>query len=134
MRDVDDVLGAAGEVIDFGAPVALMFVACLHHLEDQDDPAGLVGKYLDALAPGSYLVLSHITHESDPEAFSAGRADARRSGMSVQPRGRDAIARLFNGRTLLDPGLVLVSGWRPENGHPDPNAAHVNAYGGVAAL
>jgi SAM-dependent methyltransferase len=133
MRDVDDVLAQSGKLIDFREPVALMFVACLHHLEDADDPSGLVARYLDALAPGSYLVLSHITGDFAPEGFRQGRTEARNSGLVVTPRGKDAIARMFNGRTLLDPGLVLVSRWRPDTDVAEPNADHVNAYGGVAA-
>jgi hypothetical protein len=134
MRDVDDVLGQAAKLIDFRAPAGLMFVACLHHLEDEDDPVGLVARYLDAMAPGSYLVLSHVTDEYAPEGFRKGRAQAREDGMVVAPRGKDSILRMFNGRELLDPGLVLVSRWRPGNGRPDPNADTVMAYGGVAAL
>jgi SAM-dependent methyltransferase len=134
MRDVDDVLGQAGKLLDFREPVALMFVACLHHLEDADDPAGLVARYLDALAPGSYLVLSHITGDFAPEGFRKGRTEAQNSGLVVKPRGKDDIARMFNDRPLVDPGLVLVSRWRPDNDIADPNADHVNAYGGVAAL
>jgi hypothetical protein len=111
-----------------------MFVASLHHLEDEDDPAGLVARYLDAMAPGSYLILSHVTDEYAPEGFRKGRAQARAAGMVVAPRGKDAILRMFNDRELLDPGLVLVSRWRPTLGRPDPNADTVMAYGGVAAL
>jgi hypothetical protein len=49
-------------------------------------------------------------------------------------RGKDVIARTFNGRRLLDPGLVLASYWRPENGRPDQNADRAMACGGIAAL
>jgi hypothetical protein len=41
---------------------------------------------------------------------------------------------MLNGRKLVDPGLVLVSRWRPDSDQPDPNAEHVNGYGGIAAL
>jgi hypothetical protein len=37
---------------------------------------------------------------------------------------------MFNGRELLDPGLVLVSHWPPDGGQPHPNAARVMACGG----
>jgi SAM-dependent methyltransferase len=134
MRDADDVLAQAGKLIDFRAPVGLMFVACLHHLEDQDDPAGLVARYLDAMAPGSYLVLSHATGDFAPEGFRQGAIEARKQGMVVAVRGKDTILRMFNGRELVDPGLVLVSRWRPDSDEPDPNADHVMAYGGIAAL
>jgi hypothetical protein len=50
------------------------------------------------------------------------------------PRRKDAISRMLNGRELVDPGLVLVSRWRPEGGEPGPNAERTWAYGGVAAL
>jgi hypothetical protein len=134
MRQVEDVIARAGEVIDFREPVALMFVASLHHLEDEDDPAGLVARYLEAVVPGSYLILSHVTSDLAPEGFRKGRTEARESGVTVAPRGKDAILRMFNGRGLLDPGLVLVSRWRPESGQLDPNADRAMAYGGVAAL
>ena len=103
MRYADEVLRQAGKLIDFGAPVAVMFVACLHHLEDHDDPVEIA-------------------------------ADARDHGTTFIPRGKDAIARMFNGRELVDPGLVLVSYWRPDDGAPDRNADRVMAYGGIAAI
>ena len=41
---------------------------------------------------------------------------------------------MFNGRELVDPGLVLVSYWRPEGGDPGANADRAWVYGGVAAV
>jgi hypothetical protein len=41
---------------------------------------------------------------------------------------------MFNGRELLEPGLVLVSYWRPEGGEPARNADRAWAYAGVAAI
>jgi hypothetical protein len=32
----------------------------------------------------------------------------------ITPRGRQEFARFFNGLTLLDPGIVSPSLWRPE--------------------
>jgi SAM-dependent methyltransferase len=112
MRDVAEVLAGAGELLDFGKAVALMFVGCLHHLPDSDDPAGLVGRYLPALAPGSYLVLSHATCDFAPERTHETPAGAAQRGATWVPRGKDDILRMFNGLELIDPGLVLVSYWR----------------------
>lgn len=134
LRDVDVVLGQAGELLDFGQPVALMFVGVLHHLLDEENPAGIVDRYLAALAPGSYLVLSHGTDEFGPEKMRANSEIASRSGAVFIPRGRAAIERMFNGRKLVDPGLVLASYWRPEGGEPAPNADRVWAYAGVATV
>jgi len=133
LRDVDTVVQQADELLDFSKPVALMFVASLHHVLDSDDPAGIVGRYLDAVAPGSYLVLSHIDYDYHPEKMRLGSEEARRAGTIYEPRRREDILRMFNGRELLDPGLVLVSYWRPD-GAPGRNANRVMALGGVAQL
>lgn len=93
-----------------------------------------MARYLAALAPGSYLVLSHATNDFSAQKMDANAEVAHNSGTMLIPRSRDAIMRIFNGRELVDPGLVLVSRWRPEGGEPEPNTDRTWAYGGVAAL
>jgi len=134
LRDVDEVLSSAGKLLDFNRPVGLLFVGCLHHIVDADAPAGIVARYLEALAPGSYLVISHVTSDRSPEKMRANADVAESSGAVLIPRGREAILGMFNGRELVQPGLVLVSYWRPEGGDPGPNADRAWAYGGVAAV
>jgi len=133
LRDEETVLGDAGKLLDFTQPVALMFVACLHHIPDEDDPAGIVARYLAHVAPGSHLVLSHYTDEFAPERVRAHEEEARRRHSSVTGRSKEAITAMFNGRELLDPGLVLVNYWRPATS-PGPNAGQAWAYGGVARI
>jgi SAM-dependent methyltransferase len=134
LRDPDAVLRAAGEWLDLDEPVGLMFVACLHHVRDHEDPAGIVAHYLEKLAPGSYLVLSHFTSDMNPERMHVASVSAERAGLIFVPRGRDEILKLFNGKPLTDPGLVLVSYWRPSIGVAGPNADRAWAYGAVATL
>jgi hypothetical protein len=134
LRDPDTVLRGAAELLDFGKPAALLFAATLHHVADEDDPAAAVARYLPAFAPGSYLVISHCTDEFAPEKVHATTAEARSRGAVFRPRGKDAIRAMFNGRELLEPGLVLVSRWRPEGGDPGPNADRAWAYAGVATI
>jgi SAM-dependent methyltransferase len=134
LRDVAGVLSRAGELLDLSQPAGLLFVGCLHHIVDADDPAGLVARYLAALAPGSYLVISHVTDDRSAEKMQANSEVAESSGAVLIPRGRDAILHMFNGRELVEPGLVLVSYWRPEGGDPGPGADQAWAYGGVAAV
>jgi SAM-dependent methyltransferase len=134
LRNVDEVLASAGQLLDFSQPVALMFVAVLHCIPDEEDPAAIAAKYLAALAPGSYLILSHSTDEFAPERTHQASAEAGKRGATWIPRGKDDIARMFNGRPLLDPGLVLVSRWRPEGGIPGQNADRAWSYGGIATI
>jgi SAM-dependent methyltransferase len=132
LRDVDEVLAAAGQLLDFGKPVGLLFVACLHNIPDHDDPAGIVARYLAALAPGSYLVISHVTDEFDPNRMHAITAEYAKRGTVFIGRSREAIRRMFNDTELVEPGVVLASHWRPDGGQPDYNADRVWGYCGVA--
>jgi SAM-dependent methyltransferase len=134
MRDVDEVLSAAGKLLDFSQPVGLLFVASLHNIPDADDPAGLVARYLAALAPGSYLVISHVTGDFAPEQMAMVTASYAQRGTVFVGRTREQVTAMFNGRDLIAPGVVQISYWRPEGGAPDVNADRVWGYAGVARL
>jgi hypothetical protein len=97
-----------------------MFAAVLHCIPDEDDPAVIAARYLAALAPGSYLVLSYSTDEFAPDRTHQASAEAKARGATWIPRSMDDILRMFNGRELLDPGLMLVSSWRPDGGASRP--------------
>jgi hypothetical protein len=121
------------DVLDFSQPVALMLVAILHFIPDEDNPAEIIATLLDALPPGSYLVASHGTHEHDRARFSAGQSAYKASGVTAQARDSSDFARLaFSGLELVPPGVVLVSEWRQEIPGPRPTPAEVGIYGGVA--
>jgi S-adenosyl methyltransferase len=49
------------------------------------------------------------------------------------PRSRADILRMFNGLPLVEPGLTLVTRWRPDV-DPGPNADRAWAYGGIASV
>jgi SAM-dependent methyltransferase len=133
LSDVDDVLARSSEYLDFTRPAALLFVAVLHCVTDEDDPAGIAAQYIAELAPGSYVVISHSTDEFAPERTHRASAEAKARGATWIPRGKDAIAGMFGGHELVDPGLVLVSRWRPD-GAPAPNADRAWTYGGIAKI
>ena len=124
---------AVRDVLDFRQPVALMLVAVLHFLHDEDKPDEVVGTLLDALPPGSYLAASHMTTEHDPAAVGGGQQAYHDAGLSMNARDADQFARLaFSGLAMVPPGVVLVSEWRPDSRAPRPTPAEVSCYGGVA--
>ncbi|KOU77917.1 methyltransferase [Streptomyces sp. MMG1533] len=136
VRDPDTILRLAAESLDFGQPVALSLVALTHYLGDEsdgDDVHGLLKRYVDFLAPGSYLVLSQVTADLNPEAIEKAAEHFRRSGTSFHPRSLTEFSRFFDGLELLGPGVIPVSGWRPE---PEDVAVQaegiVPVYAGVA--
>jgi hypothetical protein len=134
-RDPEKILGdpATRDTLDFTKPVALMLVAILHFIPDADDPRRAIGTLLDALPSGSYLVATHVTDEHDPDTLAgAGRAYQER-GVRGQIRTSEEFADLaFAGLEMVDPGVVVVSDWRPQGTGPRPLASEVNTYGGVA--
>jgi hypothetical protein len=118
--------------LDFSQPVALMLVAILHFVTDEDHPAALVATLLNALPPGSYLVASHVTPEHDPDGVAGLERAYRQGGVPAQARSADDFAELaFRDLEMIDPGLVLVSEWRPEETGPRPLASEVSWYGGI---
>ena len=135
LRSPSDILSSpvVRSVIDFDQPVALMLVAVLHFLGEEDEPETVLKSLLDALPPGSYLAASHITLEHDPEGVGGGQRVYREAGLSMNARDADEFASLaFSGLELVPPGVVLVTEWRPESKAPRPSAAEVSCYGGVA--
>jgi SAM-dependent methyltransferase len=135
LRDPAAILASpeVRDTLDLNQPVGLMLVAILHFVTDEDSPAALVATLLDALAPGSYLVASHVTPEHDPEGVGGLERAYRQGGIPAQARTADEFAEMaFRGLAMVDPGLVLVSEWRPEETGPRPLASEVNWYGGIA--
>jgi hypothetical protein len=135
LRSPLDILSSpvVRSVIDFGQPVALMLIAVLHFLHDEDEPEVVMKTLLDALPSGSYLAASHLTSEHDPEGLGAGQRIYREGGIQMQTRDADEFASLaFSGLELVPPGVVLVSEWRPDSNAPRPTPAEVSCYGGVA--
>jgi hypothetical protein len=53
---------------------------------------------------------------------------------SFAGRSRAQVARFFddNGLVPVDPGLTVVSDWRPDPGTTPPPPEHVSVYGAVA--
>jgi hypothetical protein len=122
---------AVQRVINLAEPVAVLLVAVLHFLSDQEDPYAVVNYLKDQMAPGSYLVISHVTADHIPAA-AARQARQAYEGASAPgvPRSRGDIARFFGGLDMVTPGLVSVPEWRPA--HLGPAAAGpVLFYAGI---
>jgi hypothetical protein len=123
---------AVRDTLDLSQPVALLLVAILHFVEDDDDPYGIVKRLFSALPAGSYLVLSHATFDPlDPETIAAMNAVNEGIKPTFCPRTLNEVSRFFDGLDLLEPGIVSVSDWRPEPG-PRPSPAEATGYGAVA--
>jgi hypothetical protein len=121
------------KILDFSQPIALMLVAILHFVPDEDNPTKIIDTLLGALPPGSYLVASHATAEHNRVKVDAVLRANREAGIPMQFRDSDEFARLaFSGLELAPPGVTLVSEWQPDYDGPRPAPAEVSCYGGIA--
>jgi hypothetical protein len=127
LRDPAAILAAPElrALLDFGQPVAVLLVAVLHFIADADDPAGLVSTLMDPMPAGSYLVISHFTADSYPQADMAAR-EYRNATSALHSRSRSQVFGLFRGCELIGPGSVVwTPQWRLESDGPadDPEVA-----------
>lgn len=121
-------------LIDFSEPVALLLVAVVHFIPDDEEASGILATLRGALAPGSYVVICHNCRDGQPELADTVEALYKsRVGADLRLRSRESIARLFDGFTLLDPGLVWMPQWRPDSpGDVPENPESYWALAGVA--
>lgn len=134
LRDPAAILASPllSDTLDLSQPVALMLVAILHFIPGKGAVQPLVQKLVDALPSGSYLVATHFTLDFMPaeeqerynQMFDLGRSD-------VQPRDRAEFGALFDGLELIEPGVELVTRWRPEPGADQPEPRLVSMFGAV---
>jgi S-adenosyl methyltransferase len=117
LRDPGRILDLAAGLLDFRRPIAVLLLAILHHVDDEDDPHKIVATLLNAVPPGSYLVLSHPASDIGSEA-AAKMAQRLNEIMAekITARDRPTVARFFDGLELVAPGRVRVSEWRPPAG------------------
>jgi hypothetical protein len=117
--------------LDFDRPVAVLLVAVMHFVIDEEDPYGAVRTLMDAMAPGSVLVLSQVTDDLDPERVQATAKAYDKSSVKVAVRSGKEIAAFFDGLELLDPGMVPLSQWRPDD-LVRSDDDRIGMYGGIA--
>ncbi|MGH3391467.1 MAG: SAM-dependent methyltransferase [Actinomadura sp.] len=102
-------------LIDFSEPVAVLFVAALHCVTDEEDPWGIVSAMTGPLMPGSYLALSHAFLDGPPAGYVADMQKRYKNASAPAVfRDRAAITRLFDGFELVDPGVAHLSEWRSD--------------------
>ena len=119
------------EVIDFDRPVALLLVAVVHFVSEAEDPAGIMATLRDALPDGSYLVLSHATGDAHEDRREEAAAVYKNASASMHLRPHAEVLDLFGDFLLVEPGLVRVTDWRPDETRR-PGAPTIGIYGGVA--
>jgi len=124
-------------LIDFDQPVALLLLAVLHFVPDEQ-AYDVVDRLVGAMAPGSLLIVSHGTY--DDQELPSGTIDTmkdiyrQRTATPLSMRSRAGVARFFEGLDLVEPGVVWLPQWRPEPTDPHDFDAKPNTSGGLVAV
>lgn len=135
LREPEQVLGHPGTgLLDLSRPVAVLLIGVLHQVTTTD-PGGVIAGYRQASAPGSYLALSHASQDHRPRearalqsTYNTGYAPDVRMTL----RTKDQVLRLFDGFELVDPGLVQLPEWRPDQ--PAATGARPERYSTYAGV
>jgi len=103
--------------LDLTQPYAVLMVAVLHFIVDDEEAARITAGVRERLVPGSYLALSHI-YEGNAAADLAEASQQvykQTAPGGIARRGLDQISGFFDGMDLLEPGVVPVSDWDPRS-------------------
>jgi S-adenosyl methyltransferase len=131
LRDPAGILAgrALRSMLDLGAPIAVLLVAVLHFISDDEDPRGIVTALMEAVPPGSYLVVSHVSADQHRRVVEAESAYEDASAR-LRFRTREEVGAMLAGFRLVDPGeLVWTPGW-----HPDEQTPSIDSPGGATIL
>jgi hypothetical protein len=123
---------AFAETFDLSRPVAVSLIAILQFVVDEAEAHRIIDALITPLSPGSVLALSTVTADSAPEEVTKGVAAYVARGIDAKARDRAEVEGLFAGLELIDPGVVLVNRWRPDDAARAFPDEHTHMYGGIA--
>ncbi|MFI6349208.1 SAM-dependent methyltransferase [Streptomyces sp. NPDC050560] len=129
-HDPATIIEAAGETLDFGKPVAVMFLGVLNFVLDTGRAAAIVRQFADAVPSGSYVALTHPTLELGGDVNREAMAFWNEHAQPpITARPRADLADFLTGLDILPPGIVSCSRWRPV---AEENPPAVAQYAAVA--
>ncbi|NUO96882.1 MAG: SAM-dependent methyltransferase [Nonomuraea sp.] len=126
--------------LDFSRPVGVLLLAILHFFPEDEKAARIVAGLRRPLVPGSHVVISHgHPGETTGDLVEKGRELYGRTpqGAAVG-RTRQTLATWLEGLELLEPGIVPLQAWRPDDldplPDPIPDPAEPGVFGMVAKV
>ena len=130
LLDPQALLAQAREHLDFTRPIGLIIMGTLGHFPADERTYAVARTYVDALPSGSFLALCDST-DTSPQIVEAAKAWNENAAQPIHLRTPEQISAFFEGLELLEPGVVSVPFWRPEESQVGA-VREVAQYGGVA--
>ncbi|PRY23980.1 S-adenosyl methyltransferase [Pseudosporangium ferrugineum] len=140
LNDLDAILAddTVRDLIDFTKPVAVLLLAVLHFVPDDQHAYDALDHLRTALPPGSYVAVSHVTFDplsADQADRLAKLADPGAGHGPFRARTHDQLTALLDGLELLEPGVVSVVDWHPDREpRPQIGADQAVAYGALTLI
>jgi len=123
------------ELIDPARPTAVLLIAVLHFVPDEQKPAQLIARIAGLLAPGSAIAISHASPEGRQSQLGRAATLYKQTASPVTTRSQQEIADLFGDLDLLEPGVVRTPLWRPDAPEEiGPEASEYPAFAGVGRM
>jgi len=120
-RDPGMIIAEARATLDFRQPVAVMMVDLLNFIEDDAAVLSIMAEFIAAVPSGSYFAIMHPASDLDPALPEAEKRWNQLAPQHVRLRSRADLTGLLAGLELVEPGLVTVPEWRPDEGEPVPS-------------
>ena len=116
MHDTAGIITAASRTLDFGKPVAVMLIAVLQYGGNDEEIGGVVRRLMAPCVPGSYLTISHPASDIDAEQTAEFTRRFNESAAEhMVRRDHTGVTGLFDGLTLVEPGVTRTAEWRPDS-------------------
>jgi hypothetical protein len=113
------------EVLDLSQPIALLLMGILHFVPDDTQAHTSVARLVDALPSGSYLAISHLAAETmevtrtNEDSYQIVEDIYRqKTATPLGARSWEQTSQFFARCTLVEPGLVWMTQWRPAPDDP----------------
>ncbi|WP_025620149.1 SAM-dependent methyltransferase [Salinispora cortesiana] len=127
LHDAERVIREARATLDFDEPVGLMMLGVMGHVADPAQARDAVRALVSSLPSGSFLTMSDGTATSE-RVIESHRQYNESGAAPYHLREVADFAAFFDGLELVEPGVVPLGRWRPENG----SRTVVDGYCGVA--
>jgi O-methyltransferase involved in polyketide biosynthesis len=118
-REPEMIIEEARLTLDLGQPVAVILIGILNFITDAVMAAEIVRTLRDSIAPGSYMAIMQPASDLDPAMAEAALRWNQMAPTQVALRSRLEVAAWADGLELLEPGVVQVPLWRPDERRPD---------------
>ena len=113
LHDPEAILAEAGRTLDLTRPVALLMIGVLGHVADYDEARSVVRRLMAGLPPGSHLVQCD-GDDTSADYIAAIEQYRDEGGVPYNVRSHEQIAGFFEGLEMVEPGVVPIPLWRPE--------------------